>query len=64
MQNQKNMKELDLLKKTSKLPQKQPTKEKSPDTQRTNSSLRAMKTNGYVEGYAEQASGRNGQTLI
>ena len=55
----KNKKESDLLKKTSKLPQKQPAKEKSPDTQRTDSSLRAMKMNRYTEGRAGQAPARS-----
>ena len=39
-------------KKTSKLPQKQPAKEWSPGTQQTDSSLRAMKMEGYTEGCA------------
>ena len=42
---------------THKLPQKQPTKEKSPDTQWIDSDLRAMKTDDYTEGYAQTDSG-------
>ena len=52
MYNQKSKKENDLLKKTGKLPQKQPAKEKNPNTQQTNFSLKAVKTNGYAEGHA------------
>ena len=64
MQNQKSKKESDLLKKTIKLPQEQLTKEKSPDTQCIDSSLRAMKTDGYAEGCVKQAPARSVQTLV
>ena len=50
MQNQRRKKESDLLKKTRKLPQKQPAKEKSPSTQQTDFDLRAVKTIDYAEG--------------
>ena len=40
------------LKKTNKLPQRQPAKEQSPDMQLTDSSLRVVKTDGYAEGHA------------
>ena len=55
MQNQRRKKENDLLKKTSTLPQKQPTKEQSPHKQQTDFGLRAVKTDGYAEGSAGQA---------
>ena len=64
MQNQRRNKESDLLKKTSKLPQKQPAKEQSPNTQWTDFGLRAMKTDSYAEGCAGQALACSGQTLI
>ena len=48
MQNQRRKKESDLLKKTIKLPQKQPAKERSPNTQRTDSGLRTVKMDGYA----------------
>ena len=64
MQNQKSKNESDLLKKTSKLPQEQPTKEKSPNMQRIDSSLRAVKMDGYVEGHARQAPAYSGQTPV
>ena len=46
MQNQRRNKETDLQNKTNKLPQKQPAKGKSPDTQQTDYGLRAMKMDG------------------
>ena len=64
MRNQRRNNENDLLKNTSKLPQKQPTKEQSPDMQRTNSGLRAVKMEGYVEGRAGQAPARSRQTPV
>ena len=64
MQNQRRKKEHDLLKKTSKLPQKQHAKEKSPDTQQTDYDLRAIKTDGYVDGYVGQAPARSRKILI
>ena len=60
MQNQRRKKENDLLKKTSKLPQKQPAKEKSNDTQWTDSGLRAMKMDGYIKGCVGQAPVHSG----
>ena len=66
MQNQRRKKESDLLKKTktNKLPQKQPAKEKSPDTQRTDYGLRAEKTDGYAEGRVGQTPASCGQTPV
>ena len=52
MQYQRRKKKNDLLKKTNKLPQRQPAKEQSPNMQLTDSSLRAVKTDGYAEGHA------------
>ena len=57
-------KERDLLKKTNKLPQKQPTKKKSPNTYQINSGLRVVKTDSDTEGRARQALARSGQTSI
>ena len=54
----------DVLKKISKLPQKQPAKEQSPDTQQTDSSLRAVKIDGYTEGCAGHAPARRGQISV
>ena len=48
----KKKKENDLPKKTSKLPQKQPIKERSPNTQWIDSSLRPVKTDSHAEGRA------------
>ena len=64
MQNQRRKKESDLLRKTNKLPKKQPTKEQSPHKQRTNSGLRVVKTDDYAEGHAGQALTRNGYTSV
>ena len=57
-------KQSDLLKKTSELPQKQPAKEKSPDTQWIVSNLRAVKMEGYDEVQAGQAPTRSRQTPV
>ena len=46
------------------LPWKQPAKEQSPDTQWTDSSLRAVKKDSYAEGHARQAPTRSEQTLV
>ena len=66
MQNQKkkSKKESGLLKKTSKIPQKHHAKEKSLDTQRTNSSLKDVKTDCYTEGHVGQVPASGGQTLV
>ena len=56
MQNQRRKKKSNFLKKTSKLPQKYPDKEKSLDTQQTNSGQRAVKMDDYAEGGAGHAS--------
>ena len=64
MQNQKSKKENDFLKKTSKLPQKQPAKEKSLDTQWTEPSLTIVKTDGYTEGHARHPLVHSVQTPV
>ena len=57
-------KKSNFLKKTNKLSQRQPAKEQSPDTQRTYSDLRAVKTDGYTKCCAGQAPTRSGQTPV
>ena len=64
MQNQRSKKKSDLLKKTNKLPQKQPIKVKSPDTQLTDSGLRVVKTDNYTEGRTGLAPACSGKTLV
>ena len=63
MHSQRKKKESDLLKETSKLPRKQPAKEKSPNTQQTDY-LRAVKTNSYAESRAGEAPTCSEQTPV
>ena len=64
MQNQRRKMESDLLKRTSKLPQKQLAKKKSLDAQQLNFGLRAVKTDSYTEDHVGRAVARSGQTLV
>ena len=50
--------------KTSKLPQKQPAKEQSPNTQRIDFGLRVVKTDDYAKRHVRQAPACSGSTPV